>query len=106
LKSSSRNRPQQVREIYDELRSALGSSAEPDELLECAAMLVKISERQVGTPRYNFREGRTPFEELSLHELYSSCPWRLVCEEVRVEDDFVGRQTPSALFDELIQMAA
>ena len=84
------NRPQKVKQVYIELRQALGQAAEPSELLECAAMLVSISEKQVGVPRCGTDEGRTPFEELPLDQLYERWPWRLVCQEVRVEDDYEG----------------
>ena len=102
----SMNRPQKVKRVYVELRQALGPIAEPSELLECAAMLVNISEKQVGVPRCATHEGRTPFEELPLDQLYSRWPWKLVCQEVRVEDDFEVREDPSSIINQLCAQAA
>ena len=100
------NRPQKVRRIYGELRRALGTVAEPSELLECAAMLVSISEKQVGVPRCATNEGRTPFEELPLDQLYERWPWKVVCQEVRVEDDYEGREDPSSIINQLCEQEA
>ena len=100
------NRPQKVKEIYVELRRALGPEAKPSELLECAAMLVSISEKQVGLPRCSTSEGRTPFEELPLDQLYSRWPWRLVSQEYRVEDEYEVREEPESVISQLCARAA
>jgi len=100
------NRPQKVRQVYIELRRALGPAAEPSELLECAAMLVSISEKQVGVPRCATSESRTPFEELPLDQLYARWPWKLVCQEVRVEDDYEAREDPTSIINQLCAQAA
>ena len=100
------NRPQKVKKVYIELRRVLGPTAEPSELLECAAMLVSVSEKQVGVPRCATNGGRTPFEELPLDQLYERWPWKLVCQEVRVEDDYAVREDPSSIIDQLCAQAA
>ena len=100
------NRPQKVKRIYIELRRAVGPLAKPSELLECAAMLVSISEKQVGIPRCATNEGRTPFEELPLDQLYARHPWKLVSQEVRVEDDYEIRENPTSIIDQLCAQAA
>lgn len=100
------NRPQKVKRIYIELRRSLGPEAEPSELLECAAMLVNISDKQVGTPRSATNEGRTPFEELPLDQLYERWPWKLVCQEVLVEDDYKVREDPASIINQLCAQAA
>ena len=100
------NRPQKVKEIYRELRRVLGSHVAPSELLECAGMIVKISERDVGAPRCSTSVGRTPFVELPLDQLYERWPWKIVCQEVPSDDDFEVREDPSSIIERLCARAA
>jgi hypothetical protein len=69
-------------------------------------MFVSISEKQMGIPRCATSEGRTPFEELPLDQLYERWPWKLVCQEVRVEDDYAGREDPTSIINQLCAKAA
>ena len=100
------NRPQKVKQVYAELRRTLGPAAKPSELLECAATLVSISEKQVGVPRCATNEGRTPFEELPLDQLYTRYPWKLVCQEVRIDDDYATNENPTSIINHLCAQAA
>ena len=98
---TKRNRPQKIREVYAELRSVLGDYAEPGEILECASLVVSVHEKLSRNVRCDARQGRTPFVELPLSELYARHPWKLVCEEVRPDSDYSTTKTPAALIDKL-----
>ena len=73
----------------------LGPAAKPSELLElCRNARQHIGETSRRTEMCTTTDGRTPFEELPLDQLYSRWPWKLVCQEVRVEDDYASQRRP------------
>ena len=100
------SKPQQIREVYAELKDVLGDSHNSSEVLECAALIVDLaSDRKYGL-RCGTSDGRTPFVELPLDILYSSWGWKLVCQEFKTEDDYVVAQRPLDLIDNLCRVAA
>jgi hypothetical protein len=100
------SKPQKVREVYAELKDALDDEHSSSDVLECAALIVELADERTRGPRCGTSDGRTPFVELPLDVLYSNWGWRLVCQELKSEDDYVVRQKPEDLIDQLCRIAA
>jgi len=100
------SRPHKVRQVFTELKKAMGRSMSSSDLLECAWLIVSSSEGNDIRPRHDNMIGPTPFEELSLDVLYERCEWKLLCEEYRSEEHYTPRQRSGDLINQLLGQAA
>ena len=75
------NRPDQIRQIYAELRRTLGSASAGD-LLRLAALIVRTYRSPEKLDR-SFRDGRRPFVELELDNAMKDGGWRILAYEAR-----------------------
>ena len=71
------NRPQQVRQVFFELRRAISSDVAAGDLLDYANQLVDefFGEEE---PRFELRLGGRPFDEWSLDAVFSDGGWRVL----------------------------
>jgi hypothetical protein len=71
------NRPQQVRQVFIELRRATSGSVAAGELLDCANQLVDAFYGD-DEPRFELRLGGRPFDEWALDTVFSDGGWRVL----------------------------
>ena len=95
-------KPQKIREIYAELKSACGGVMSPGELLECASLIVSASEDTLYEPKVELRTGRVPFSELPLDQVIENYPWKVVSREMVWEDDFMPHVPRQVLIDQCL----
>lgn len=76
------NRSVQIREVYAELRRALGSRISEFEALKHAATLVNLfvleDEEELG---FDLRVGGTPFDQWALDTVFADGGWRVLGRE-------------------------
>lgn len=75
------NRARQVREVFSELRTSLGSDVSAAEALECAAALVDLFTEGEDTPGFSLRTGGVPFEMRAVDVALADGGWRVLCQE-------------------------
>jgi hypothetical protein len=96
------SRPQQIREVFSELRAALGQRIAPGEALECAAMLVDLFAEDDDGMHFSLRTGGVPFEMRALDVAFADGGWRVLCQEwsglgIEMTDGCGGRGFPADL---------
>ena len=80
-------RSAQVKEVYAELRRAIGDQASQKEVLECAALIVKMSaDPQEEKVIYEDRPGGRPFGRWDLDTAFADGGWRVLNYETRLEE--------------------
>lgn len=77
------NRAQQVREVFLELRQALGNQVTPAEVLSCAASLVELFSEDDDGPQFSLRTGGLPFEMQALDVAFADGGWKVLSREWR-----------------------
>jgi len=76
------NRSIQIREVYAELRRALGASISELEALEHAAALVNLFVLEdEDEPRFELRIGGIPYDQWELDKIFSDGGWRMLQRE-------------------------
>lgn len=100
------NRSKKLRSVYAELKQTLGNSLSPEELLECALLMVDASEDSIYEPNMNNRPGRTPFSELPVNHVIENYGWLVVNREQLWEDDFAPQLTDEMRIEACIAKAA
>ena len=100
------NRPNRVKQVYVELKEALHERASDQEILECAALIVEVAEDQTRNTRCSVSTGRTSFVELPLDVLFSNWGWRLVCQEIKEDENYAVRQRAEDIVQRISGLAA
>jgi hypothetical protein len=77
------NRAQQVREVFLELRRALGDHVTAAEVLASAASLVELFAEEEDGPQFSLRQGGLPFEMQALDVAFADGGWRVLANEWR-----------------------
>lgn len=75
------NRPQQVRQVFSELRAALGSHVSSRDLLEAAGALVELFDEDADEPRFELRVGGLPFARWAVDKAFADGGWRVLALE-------------------------
>ena len=76
------NRSAQIREVYAELRRALGTRISELEALENAAAIVNLFVLgEEDEPRFGLRIGGTPFDQWGVDTVFADGGWRLLGRE-------------------------
>lgn len=75
------SRPKKVRQVYIELRLALGDEVCAHDLLRSAAMLVDIFDGREVHPGIRHGTPRPTFEELPLDKAFADGGWRVLARE-------------------------
>jgi len=99
-------KPDKVREVYLELRRALGTTVSSRELLSCAAQLVEVADARPHDKGQDSRTGRVAFDELPLDVLFDQWAWRLVSQGFESDDEVVANEHHEILIDRLFARAA
>ncbi len=95
-------KPQKVREIYAELKSACGDLMSSSDLLECASLIVNASEDTLYEPRVEYRTGRIPFSELPVYQVFEKWSWKVLECEMIWEDDFLPHVHQHVLIEQCL----
>ena len=82
------NKAMKVRQIYHELRRAVGDKASSREVLKYAHSLVELFSTDVVGPRFDLRIGGLPFENWALDVAYADGGWRVLSYEMDLGTDF------------------
>lgn len=75
------NRPQKIRQVYAELRSALGQDVPSHEVLSASSRLVDIVDGRHTQPGARQGSPRPTFEELPLDKAFADGGWRIMKRE-------------------------
>lgn len=75
------SRPQQVRRIFAELRTAFGSNVPSRDLLEAAGALVELYGKDPNEPHFELRIGGTPFHRWAVDRAFADGGWRVLAIE-------------------------
>src|SRR4051794_343568 len=85
------NRSQQIRQIYAELRTAVGNQATAGELLDCATSIAEAYREDDATGLGRGSAGRSPFWAEPLDSAFEDGGWRVMAFEtgsgLRVSDE-------------------
>ena len=83
------NRPQKVRAIFQELKSALGSEIPTTELLEAASAMVSIHDRVTdSTPKASIADNDRSFESIETGIAMADGGWRVMDKERELMRNF------------------
>jgi hypothetical protein len=100
------NRSKKVREVYIELRSALGDHATSTEALEYAGSLVDLFSCPAYETKFDLRTGGLPFSQWALDAAMADGGWRILSLETQCEEDLMTAQDREVrLHNRLIHMA-
>lgn len=84
------NKSAQIKAIYHELRSVVGSRASTQEILQCANSLVELFSIDEGTPRCDMWTGGISFENWSLDVAIADGGWRIFWYEFHSGNEVVS----------------
>jgi hypothetical protein len=111
LENYRMNRPQKVKEIYNELRLMLGDEYSPQELLESAALLIEVVEDDYSMTFDKLQDFYIPFNEKAVDEIIATDGWKVLSNEdwwrqKEGEDDVLSVQARIQLKNYGLEMAA
>jgi hypothetical protein len=87
------NRSTQIREVYAELRRALGTRISEVEALEHAATLVKLFELDgEEESKFDLRVGGTPFDQWALDVVFADGGWCVLGREPWLSRDIAEEE--------------